>query len=168
MTKSDPNEVLLTLDPSPFRRWTGVFVFVMLGAVLLWLAAQSQQSFAWMFAFLALGIASLWMADWMRRATANKIELTRSELRTDGGVILARVDEVSKVERGAFAFKPTHGFLVRLKEKKPRGWAPGLWWRAGKMVGVGGIVNAGQAKAMAEILTALITDDLPKSIDDLF
>jgi hypothetical protein len=57
------------------------------------------------------------------------------------------------VERGAFAFKPSNGFLVRLDKPLGRGWAPGLWWRLGRLLGVGGVTSASQSKAMAEILS---------------
>jgi hypothetical protein len=35
-------------------------------------------------------------------------------------------------------------------------WAPGLYWRNGTFLGIGGVLSAGETKAMAEILTALV------------
>ena len=57
------------------------------------------------------------------------------------------------VDRGLFAFKPSNGFVVVLSQGGWRGWAPGLWWRLGRRLGVGGVTSAAQAKAMAEILS---------------
>lgn len=150
------DEVLITISPSPFRRWTAVLVFVALGFVLLWLAFTGTGEFGWRAFFVALGVATFWMSDLLRRSTMQEIELTRDEIRTTDGRVLTSVDNVSKVERGAFAFKPSNGFLVRLKKPSGRGWAPGLWWQSGTYLGVGGVVSAGQSKAMAEILAAIL------------
>jgi len=96
------------------------------------------------------------MADVLRRSTMQEIELTRTEIRTSDGRVLTELDNVIKVEKGAFAFKPSNGFLVRLKTPSGRGWAPGIWWQGGTYLGIGGVVSAGQSKAMAEILAAII------------
>lgn len=163
MTPED--DVLISIGASPFRRWFAIFVFVLLGIVLLWLAFFSQPGLGWQVFFTAFGVAALWTADVMRRATLPRIELTREGLRTTDGVDLVTVENVRKVERGAFAFKPSHGFLVRLKDGKARRlWAPGLYWRNGTFLGVGGVVSAGEAKAMAEILTALQQGILPEDV----
>ena len=156
MSVSADEEVLIRISPSPVRRWSAISVFVVLCCVLVWLAFIGGGDLGWRLLFLALGIACFLMADVLRRATMNGIELTRTELRTSEGHVLTTVENVSKVERGAFAFKPSNGFLVRLKSPSGRGWAPGLWWQSGTYLGVGGVISAGQSKAMAEILAAMI------------
>ena len=60
------------------------------------------------------------------------------------------------VDRGVFAFKPSNGFLVRTREKAGNVWAPGLWWRLGRRVGVGGMTASAEAKFMSEILSAMV------------
>ncbi|HAR51528.1 MAG TPA: hypothetical protein DCS45_06565, partial [Roseovarius nubinhibens] len=53
-------------------------------------------------------------------------------------------------------FKPSNGFIVILKEaQKPR-WEPGMWWRLGRRVGIGGVTGAAEAKAMAEVISGQI------------
>ncbi|MDD9921486.1 MAG: hypothetical protein OXQ92_04270 [Boseongicola sp.] len=167
MTETRDDRVLVTVQPSVFRRWVAILIFIALGAVLIWVAAKSANSIVLQVAFLGFGLLSVLAADKIRRATDDGIELTRKGLRTISGTHLARVENVEKVDRGAFAFKPSNGFVVKLKEAEdPRGWAPGLWWRGGKLLGVGGVVSAGETKAMAELLTAIIMDVLPEDFDD--
>ena len=91
-------------------------------------------------------------------ATHDRIELTSIRLRDTAGRELARIDEIQGIDRGAFAFKPSNGFLLRLKTSRGRAWAPGLWWRIGPYVGVGGITPRNEAKAMAETIALLIAD----------
>ena len=159
-------DILSVLPASVGRRWMGIIVFFALGVVLLWLGIANSPSIGWRVIFIVGGAAALWGGDVMRRATADEIVLTREVLRTRSGRVLTRVDNVEKVERGAFAFKPSQGFLVRLKTPAVPGWAPGLWWARGTYIGVGGVVSAGRAKAMAEILTAASLDMLPSYDDD--
>lgn len=165
-TNQKTEEILSVLPASAGRRWMGIIVFFALGVVLLWLGITNSPSFGWRVAFIGFGVAALWGSHVMRRATADEIVLTREVLRTRSGRVLTRVDNVEKVERGAFAFKPSQGFLVRLKTPAQPGWAPGLWWARGTFVGIGGVVSGGQAKAMAEILTAASLNMLPSYDDD--
>ena len=112
----------------------------------------------WRGLFLGLGALAFFAADRLRYFTSDTIELTREVIRTRSGRHLAHVSNVKAVERGAFAFKPSNGFLVRLHEREGRGWAPGLWWQRGRLLGVGGVIAGGQSRAMAEILSALLQD----------
>ena len=76
--------------------------------------------------------------------------MTDEAISDSNGLVLARIEDILAVDRGAFAMKPSNGFTLKLKTKQPRGWAPGLWWRLGNRVGVGGATAAGQSKFMAE------------------
>lgn len=154
-----PDDVLIAIAPSQGRRWMGIISIAAVGVLLLSLVFEADGFMR--LVFLALGLACFYCADRLRVATRESIELTRTELRTGSGRRLARVDNVAGVERGAFAFKPSHGFLVKLKEPEGRGWAPGLFWQRGRLLGVGGVIGAGETRAMAEILTALTLGELP-------
>ena len=46
--------------------------------------------------------------------------------------------------------------LKDLKTKTPaaRRWEPGLWWRIGRRIGVGGVTPASQSKVMADLISA--------------
>lgn len=155
------DEVIIAIAPSPFRRWVGVGCLWILGGLLI-LLSLSDAGGLWRLFFLVSGLVALWGGDVLRRATAEGIELTRTEVRTTGGRVLARVENVAGVERGAFALKPSNGFLVRLKTPEGRGWAPGLWWQRGKLLGVGGVIGGGETRAMADLLAALIKGQLPE------
>lgn len=57
------------------------------------------------------------------------------------------------VDRGVFAFKPSNGFLVRTRDGAPAAWVPGIWWRRGRSIGIGGLIPAHQTKLVAEVLS---------------
>lgn len=153
------DEIIATLEPTTARRGFAVGVIAALGAILLYLAVSSPpQSLVWLVFLVGLGLFALWGAERLFRATDKRLELTRTELREAGGRVLARVDEIQGVDRGAFAFKPSNGFLLKLRQPAERVWAPGLWWRFGRRVGVGGVTPGSAAKNMAEALAIMIAD----------
>lgn len=150
------SKVLVVLRASPGRRFLGVGCLAGLGAMLVYLALVQSPSMGWQLFMVGTGAVSLWLAERMWRATALHLELTREGLRTSDGRIVAPIGEVQSVERGVFAFKPSSGFLIRLRSRAPRAWQPGMWWRIGRQVGVGGVTPSAQAKAMAEIMSDLV------------
>jgi len=155
------NEVLAAIKASPGRRILGIGSLWILSLMVIYVAIVRPPELGWQLFLFALGGVSIWIAEQMRRSTAVTLELTRHELRDSAGVVLARMDEVTGIDRGMFAFKPSNGFLLRLNGNKPRAWRPGLWWSLGSRIGVGGMTPAHQAKFMAEIIATLLAERDP-------
>jgi hypothetical protein len=149
-------DMAIEAQATTIRRWSGVAVLFMLGGLMLYLAVtQPPQSIVWHGFLVLFGLAIFYVGDKMRRATSGGIHLTKDGLFTADGDKIVGIENVKTIERGVFAFKPSHGFTVTLFEKEARGWAPGLWWRFGRRVGVGGVIHASQTKLMAEVLAAM-------------
>ncbi|KMW57998.1 hypothetical protein AIOL_002966 [Candidatus Rhodobacter oscarellae] len=91
-------------------------------------------------------------------ATTETLELTRAELRLASGRRLCALAEIEKVQRGAFGFQPSNGFVLHLTASAPSEWQLGLWWRLGRRLGVGGATSPAQNKAMAEALRLLLAE----------
>ncbi|MEG3661045.1 hypothetical protein [Celeribacter halophilus] len=152
----------LNVTPSPMRRVSAVAMLGVLGILLLRVALGPEALGAgWVAMLLVFAAAVFWVSWRLWEATACRLVLTEEELVEEGldgarGRVLCRLDDIAGVERGTFAFKPSNGFMIRLKTPASRVWAPGLWWRFGKRVGVGGVTPAGQGKAMADVIAARI------------
>lgn len=159
MFEADEDGVYARVGASPARRIFAYAVLFGLGALLIYLPLVQPPAVIWAVVMIACGIGSILMAERLRRATMNEILLTDTEVRDSDGTVLALLDEVRLVDRGVFAFKPSNGFTLVLANKKPRSWAPGLWWRVGRRVGVGGVTSAGQAKFMAEQIAFRLNRD---------
>ncbi|AJE48034.1 hypothetical protein [Celeribacter indicus] len=148
----------LILSVSPARRVVACLMLLLLGALLVWVVLRPEgigPGYGAMLLVLAAGAVWLALALWL--ATARRLVLTGEALVEEGsGRLLCRLDDIARVERGTFAFKPSNGFLLRLKTPGPRVWAPGLWWRIGRRIGVGGVTPASQAKAMADVIAARV------------
>lgn len=163
-------EVLCTITPSPARRLFGAAVLVALGAILIRLGfGAAPLALAVRVGLIALGAGALVLCAALWRATGAGLVLHRDRITDTAGRELLRIGDVVAVERGAFAFKPSNGFLLRLKGPQPRGWAPGLWWRLGRRMGVGGVIAGSEGRRMAEAIAALVAragrDDAADQID---
>ena len=168
MTEPEPFE--LRIAPSPVRRALGVGMLVALGAALMAVAlARPPEALGWRLFLLAAGVGALWLSRAMWRASARGLVLSEAGLREEGeGRWLAPISPAAPaapgeaaasivgVERGAFALKPSNGFLLRLAAPGPRAWAPGVWWRLGRRVGVGGVLRAAETRAAAEAIDVLL------------
>lgn len=155
------NEVIGFIAPRPARRITGVAVYGLLGMILIYIAAAFPPAHpGWLIFLLGMGAGCMYLSWRMWEVSGQVLELTRTELREQGGRVLFTIAEVASVDRGFFAFKPANGFLIRLKERntRPRVYAPGLWWRSGKTVMVGGVTSGRQAKSVADLITVLLLE----------
>lgn len=158
--KIDPDELLASIDPQPARRWAAVGMIGALGVIVWGVAAmRPPEAFGWMLFLVFFGASALWLAWSMWHATGRVLELTRSELREVGGRVLCTLDNVERVDRGAFAFKPAGGFLVKLKEPAgERVYAPGIWWRWGRSLAVGGVTSRQDGKNVADMMIVMMVE----------
>lgn len=155
-------EVIATLSPSPVRRWLAIGFTAALGLLCVSLVLlRPPAEPVWIVLLLALGLAALWLSRRLYLATRTRIELTEAGLSDGEGRVLAPLSQIAAVERGVFAFKPSNGFLVRLESPAERAWEPGLWWRLGRQIGIGGVTPSLQGRLMADALTALVVERRP-------
>lgn len=150
------DEILAVAGASPVRRWMGIAMVAFVGGLSVYVALSSAPFLVWQVFLIGVGALALGLAEKMRRATELRLELTSRELRDSSGQVLARVDQIKAVDRGFMAFKPSNGFVIQTTEPGARRWRPGMWWRVGRRVGIGGVVPGHQTKAMSDILAAIL------------
>lgn len=149
--------VLSALFPSAPRRVFGVGVLGVLAFIVITMALRHPaDAFGWTLFLLAFGLAALWLAWRLWQATAVGLLLTETDLRTTDGILVAMVDDITEVNRGAFAIKPAGGFTLVTRSRGARAWNPGLWWRSGRRIGVGGVTHRHAARFMAEQLALMV------------
>ncbi|WP_291833990.1 hypothetical protein [Limimaricola sp.] len=154
----DADGIIMRAAPSPFRRVFAWTVLMVLGALLIWFGVVEAAPAAVRAALVTGGAMAIWAGERLRRLTWLMLVLTDTELRDGEGRVLARIDAIDRVERGAFAMKPPNGFLLMMKEPGPRVWVPGIWWRMGRRVGVGGMLPPHLAKHMAETIGLMLIE----------
>ncbi len=154
---SEDEEIIIEIAPSAARRWMATLSLAGLSILLFYIAIGDVDDH-WRLFFALLGLAVGWACYRLRQSTLDSLILTREALRTGSGRVLTTVDNVERVNRGIFAFRPSNGFLVRLKAPSGQGWALGLWWQRGRHIGIGGTLGGGQTRAMADLLAAMVLE----------
>ncbi len=152
------DERVMTVRAAPARRAFSAAVLGALGLLQLWLGLVEATGAAWRAVLLAIGAGVLLAAWRLWQASAGSLILSRRGVHDESGRVLAPLASIASVERGPFAFKPSNGFAIILTDRLPGAWVPGMWWRLGRRVGVGGVIGVGQAKAMAEILETMVME----------
>ncbi|MDJ0823770.1 MAG: hypothetical protein QNJ09_18420 [Paracoccaceae bacterium] len=152
-------EELARIKASVGRRYLGVGTLLGLGVLLIYVAFNTPPaSFGWQVFLIALGATSLWCSQVMWKATSIELILTDEGLSDSTGEVLAHIDNIERVNRGMFAAKPSNGFTILLKAPGSRVWRPGIWWRLGRRVAVGGVTAGHQTRPVADILTHKVAE----------
>ncbi|MFV0473444.1 MAG: hypothetical protein ACK5MQ_04465 [Pikeienuella sp.] len=108
---------------------------------------------------LIMGVAMICAAviGWALFTTKAKRLIFDGEcLMDDAGELICALEEIERVDRGFAFFKPSAGFVMLLKAPRRRGWSPGLWWRFGRRVGVGGATPNRAARRMADAISGAL------------
>ncbi len=153
--------ILAEVSASAPRRVIGVGMLWFLGGLLIYVALVTPPSVGWRMLLVLLGACAIWLGYVMMRATTVTLQLTEHELRDTAGTLLARVEDIQRIDRGVFALKPSNGFTLILKQPQERCWRPGLWWRLGRRVAVGGVTPGSQTRPMADVIAAMIAGVAP-------
>lgn len=149
---------LARLEVSQARRTVGIAMQGGLGLFLLYIVAVRPGDFLGTLALGLAGIAMLWFAYRFWRATDVALVLTTEGLFDENDRPFCRFEDIEKVDRGFFAFRPSSGFVILCKAPVQRGWAPGLWWAFGKHIGIGGATSRAAGKQMADIISVMLTE----------
>lgn len=149
--------VLLQIAPAPMRRAAVAGVTAFLGLWGLWLALSDAAAATGPRLLLAVvGVGATLGAVTLWRATDVTLTLNDEGLTDSRGRVLARMDEIVAVERGALSLAPTGGFVLRLVAPGPACWVPGVWWRIGTRVGIGGTTPRLMTREMALLIEAML------------
>ncbi len=152
------DEILDRITPSPVRRASATMSIGLLGILLIFIAVTEPPALGWLLFLIAMGAGAMALAWTMWQSSGVVLELTREELREENGRVLARLEDIRAVDRGFFAFKPAAGFRLSLHRSMPTVIAPGLWWRMGSMVMIGGVTRQRQARAFADLIAILVAE----------
>lgn len=150
------HEVIAVMEVSTLRRYLAVAVLGGAALVVFNAAFMPDLSIALRFGGVAFGCLALVAAVQVYIATKHRVELTREELRDSSGVSIARLEDIASLDRGFLAFKPSNGVALRMHASAARTWKPGLWWRFGRRIGLGGIVSAQQTRFLSDRLGELL------------
>lgn len=152
-------DVILKIQSNAVRRVFSVILLVSCAFVMIGFAFTSTApSPAFKIILIGFSGAFLWQAQAGFRQSNTTLILTRDGLFDGQGMLICSLPNIAKVDRGWFSFKPSNGFLLLLHEPQSRKWVPGLYWRIGRRVGVGGSLSPAQTKEISDKLLLLMQE----------
>ncbi|WP_424970995.1 hypothetical protein [Dinoroseobacter sp. S76] len=153
-----PERPVLHLTPAPFKRGVSAAMLFLLAFLLGYvLVLHPPAAMGWLVFLGVMTAGAGWLGIAMVQARPQGLELREDGLYRADGEVICLLSEIVSVNRGAFAFKPSNGFLLRLAEPKERAWMPGLYWRLGRFVGVGGVTHKAQGDVIAETIAMTLS-----------
>lgn len=154
MTRPDQDIILVQIGAAPLRRLFLIGALYALAVAVVYFGLARPQSILGLVWLVLVCAVLFWLAQAVRRTSARNLILTADCLCDSSGVVLAPLDDILQLHRGALALKPSSGFTLLLRNPQTAQLVPGLWWRFGRMVGVGGLLDRSATRAMAEALAA--------------
>lgn len=146
----------MKIQASVSRRLFSVLLLSLSAAVMIYFAfTDPAQSVVLRLVLLSLAGVFLWQVQANLRFPNAALILKRDGLYDDQGEIICSLSNIALIDRGWFSIKPSNGFLLRLHEKTSVKWLPGVYWRIGKRMGVGGAISPAQTKEFSDKLLLL-------------
>lgn len=144
---------LQELRASKIRRVLACGVLVVIGGMFWWVGMQDDQM-GWPSRAMMAGFGALWLwgAFELWRGTAGAVILNDTGIVDSSGAQVTSIENIAAIERGIVSMKPSHGMLLKLSESGSAKWVPGLWWRLGARVGIGGLTAKRDTRLFAEAL----------------
>lgn len=143
----------LEIKPSLARVIIGAAAAGGLGCFVLWIAIQGNElSGLQRVVVVILGLL-LAAAGWLMARNMKQTLVMNEHGLSDGrGTVICSLDQIVTVERGLSVLKPSNGFVVTIKDPMSSAWVPGVWWRYGRRIALGGLLPGGAMKVMAATL----------------
>lgn len=148
----DLENLTARVDISPWRAWGAIFAISALCVILLTRGLFGDATLPAQILSAACIMGSVLIIIAILRRRNSSLYLTQRGIEDPDGRIICAAENIASVDRGAFAVRPSNGFVVRLKEPQKFDWQPGLWWRYGTRMGIGGLTSGPQSRAMSGIL----------------
>ena len=144
-----------SLSVAPWRRAVALVTLAPIAVLLVrqavGLPLVGQALCLALAALLGWAVATLW------RARTNALTWDGEVLSDRFGTLRIPRASIVAVDTGAISLRPSQGFTLHLDRPIPRGWSPGLWWSLGRTVGVGGLTERRETRALAQRIADEIT-----------
>ncbi|MEM0977526.1 MAG: hypothetical protein AAGJ34_08330 [Pseudomonadota bacterium] len=152
-------ETVLFAPISAGRYWFGIACLSLPALFIVFALSQGVVTRLWAMGFLmAIASAFLWAAYRMYSVPRAGLLFDGRVLRTEDGLVVAALTDIDVVQTGIFAMRPSNGFSLIMKEADHLPTRPGIFWRQGKMIGIGGILAAAETRAIGRLMQAKLKE----------
>lgn len=150
--------VLAEARASGSRRLFAAFLLGAVGLGLAWSGLQLTLASVSGALMMAAGVIFVWLALRLVLAADQAVVLTAAGLADADGTVIVDLDAIEGVDSSLLSARPSNGFIIRTRTRQAPGWRPGLWWRLGHRVGIGGILPKARTRDMVNRLSLMLAE----------
>ena len=104
----------------------------------------------------------LWFIRFLKRYSKIGFLINQSGLFNIDGSVICKIDDIERIDVSPYTFKSANGFIVILKTKSSFKSIPGLYWRLGKRLSIGGLVSKNESKFLSQTLLSFFEENKNK------
>ena len=104
----------------------------------------------------------LWFIRFLKRYSKIGFLINQSGLFNIDGSVICEIDDIERIDVSPYTFKSANGFIVILKTKSSFKSIPGLYWRLGKRLSIGGLVSKNESKFLSQTLLSFFEENKNK------
>ena len=97
-------------------------------------------------------LLALWFKSFLNRYSKMGFLINQEGLFNLDKSLICRIDEIDQIDTSPYTFKSANGFIVILKTKNSFKTVPGLYWRLGKRISIGGLIAKNESKFVSSTL----------------
>ena len=99
---------------------------------------------------------AIWFRSFLQRYSKVGFLINQSGLFNLDGSIVCEIGDIERIDVSPYTFKSANGFIVILKTKSSFKSIPGLYWRLGKRLSIGGLVSKNESKFLSHTLSGFL------------
>ena len=154
------DENIIYVLPNHRMKFLGGAIFFLLVFLLYTLSELNNENTLMTF-FLLLGLVllALWFKRFLKRYSKVGFQINSTGLYDLETNLICKIDDIHKVDVSPYTFKSANGFIVFSKTKSKFRSVPGLYWRLGNRISIGGLISKNESKFLSTTLLALIDEN---------
>ena len=136
--------------PSHRIKILGTVIFILsLFLIYTLLTLNDKISFSDFLLIPILVISILWFRRFLSRYSKIGFVISTDGLFDLNMDLICTIDDIKKIDVSPYTFKSANGFIILLKTKSSFKSIPGLYWRVGKRISIGGLVSKNESKLLS-------------------
>ena len=140
------------ITPPQGKRVVATTLLGLGGFGLMYYGTQYYWNQGEIFFLYMLAVGTFFFCYKLYKTTKHSIFLMKDCVVSSSGELLFEVSNINSIDNGIFSFKPSNGALVHLKSPMKGAFRIGLWWRAGRSVGIGGCTRRAEVNHMVDLI----------------
>ena len=106
---------------------------------------------------------AFWFRSFLKRYSKVGFLINQSGLFNLDGSIICEIGDIERIDVSPYTFKSANGFIVILKTKSSFKSIPGLYWRLGNRLSIGGLVSKNESKFLSQTLLGFYEENEKKT-----